>query len=119
MIDGVRRDHARFRQIVRGKIKQDLKKYIQHSEMFGRKGKDTVTIPMPQIDIPRFRFGSNQGGVGQGDGEAGDPVEAPRIQHIHSGAGHHRPNKGVQQFDGDQGLVCCFGCFHRAGFLWC
>ncbi|MBS1960544.1 MAG: DUF444 family protein [Bdellovibrionales bacterium] len=74
MIDGSRRDHARFRQIIRGKIKQDLKKYIQHSEMFGRKGKDVVTIPMPQIDIPRFRFGSNQGGVGQGDGQPGDPV---------------------------------------------
>ena len=74
MIDGARRDHARFRQIVRGKIKQDLKKYITHSEMFGRKGKDTVTIPMPQIDIPRFRYGSNQGGVGQGEGEVGDPV---------------------------------------------
>jgi len=74
VIDGVKRDHARFRQIVRGKIKQDLKKYIQHSEMFGRKGKDIVTIPMPQIDIPRFRFGSNQGGVGQGEGNPGDPV---------------------------------------------
>jgi hypothetical protein len=74
MIDGARRDHARFRQIVRGKIKQDLKKYITHSEMFGRKGKDTVTIPMPQIDIPRFRYGSNQGGVGQGEGNVGDPV---------------------------------------------
>lgn len=74
MVEGSRRDHARFRQIVRGKIKQDLKKYITHSEMFGRKGKDVVTIPMPQIDIPRFRYGSNQGGVGQGEGEAGDPV---------------------------------------------
>jgi len=74
VIGGVKRDHARFRQIIRGKIKQDLKKYIQHSEMFGRKGKDVVSIPMPQIDIPRFRFGSNQGGVGQGEGEAGDPV---------------------------------------------
>lgn len=42
--------------------------------MFGRKGKDVVTIPMPQIDIPRFRYGSNQGGVGQGDGNPGDPV---------------------------------------------
>jgi sporulation protein YhbH len=74
VIDGAKRDHARFRQIVRGKIKQDLKKFIQHSEMFGRKGKDTVSIPMPQIDIPRFRFGSNQGGVGQGEGNAGDPI---------------------------------------------
>ena len=75
MLDGVRRDHARFRQIVKGKIKQDLKKYVTHGEMLGRKGKDTVTIPVPQIDIPHFRFGEKeQGGVGQGDGEPGDPV---------------------------------------------
>ncbi|MFO0625839.1 MAG: DUF444 family protein [Polyangiales bacterium] len=31
---------------------------------------------MPQIDIPRFRFGDKQsGGVGQGEGESGDPVD--------------------------------------------
>jgi uncharacterized sporulation protein YeaH/YhbH (DUF444 family) len=31
---------------------------------------------MPQISLPRFRFGDNSGGgVGQGDGEAGDPVD--------------------------------------------
>lgn len=75
MIYNIRRDHSRFRQIVKGKIKQDLKKYVTHGEMIGRKGKDTVTIPMPQIEIPRFRFGEKeQGGVGQGEGDAGDPI---------------------------------------------
>ena len=65
----------RFRQIVKGKIKQDLKKYVTHGEMIARKGKDTVSIPMPQIQIPKFRFGDrNQGGVGQGPGNPGDPV---------------------------------------------
>jgi uncharacterized sporulation protein YeaH/YhbH (DUF444 family) len=34
-----------------------------------------VSIPIPQIDIPRFRFGDKQqGGVGQGDGEARRPA---------------------------------------------
>jgi uncharacterized sporulation protein YeaH/YhbH (DUF444 family) len=76
MLDGISRDHGRFRQIVRGKIKQDLKKYITNGEMIGRKGKDQVTIPIPQIDIPRFRFGEKeQGGVGQGEGEPGDPID--------------------------------------------
>jgi uncharacterized sporulation protein YeaH/YhbH (DUF444 family) len=43
--------------------------------MIGRKGKDTVSIPIPQIEIPRFRFGDkDQGGTGQGDGKPGDPV---------------------------------------------
>jgi sporulation protein YhbH len=41
----------------------------------GRKGKDVVSIPIPQIDIPRFRYGDKQqGGAGQGDGDQGDPV---------------------------------------------
>jgi uncharacterized sporulation protein YeaH/YhbH (DUF444 family) len=45
-------------------------------ELLGRQGKDTVSIPVPQIDIPRFRFGDKQsGGVGQGEGDSGDPVD--------------------------------------------
>jgi sporulation protein YhbH len=68
-------DHSRFRNIVRGKIRQNLRRYISQGEMIGRKGKDLVSIPIPQIDIPRFTFGEKQkGGVGQGDGEPGDPV---------------------------------------------
>jgi hypothetical protein len=68
-------DHGRFRDIVRGKIKQNLKKYISNGELIGRKGKDQVSIPLPQITIPRFRFGNqNRGGVGQGKGQVGDPV---------------------------------------------
>ncbi|MBI3199941.1 MAG: DUF444 family protein [Myxococcales bacterium] len=68
-------DHSRFRNIVRGKIRQNLRRYISQGEMIGRKGKDLVSIPIPQIDIPRFTFGDKQqGGVGQGDGEPGDPL---------------------------------------------
>ena len=60
-------DHRRFREIVRGKIKQNLRKYITQGEMLGKKGKEVVSIPLPQIDIPHFRFGNKQtGGVGQG-----------------------------------------------------
>ena len=71
----IQKDHARFRKIVRGKIRENLKKYISQGELIGRKGKEKVSIPVPQIETPRFRFGSQQqGGVGQGDGEPGDPV---------------------------------------------
>ena len=43
--------------------------------MIGKKGKDLVIIPLPQIDIPHFRYGDKQqGGVGQGDGDVGDPL---------------------------------------------
>lgn len=75
MIAGIKRDHLRFKQIVKGKIKQNLKKYITHGELVGRQGKDWVSIPIPQIDLPHFRFGKkNQGGVGQGEGAVGTPI---------------------------------------------
>ncbi len=85
MMYNIKRDHSRFRAIVKGKIKQDLKKYVTNGEMIGRKGKDLVTIPLPQIEIPRFRFGDKEaGGVGQGEGNPGDPV----------GQGEPQPGEG-------------------------
>lgn len=75
MIAGIKRDHLRFKEIVKGKIKQNLKKYITHGEMIGRQGKDYVSIPIPHIELPRFKFGRKQaGGVGQGEGEPGTPL---------------------------------------------
>jgi uncharacterized sporulation protein YeaH/YhbH (DUF444 family) len=69
-------DHTRFRDIVRGRIKHDLKKYVTSGEMLGRQGKHYVSIPLPQIQLPRFRFGDNKKeGVGQGEGEKGDAVD--------------------------------------------
>jgi sporulation protein YhbH len=68
-------DHRRFRQIVRGKVRENLRKYVTHGEMIGRKGKELVSIPIPQLDVPHFRYGKNgSGGVGQGDGDEGDPI---------------------------------------------
>jgi len=34
----IERDASRFKQIVRGKIKTDLRKYITHGEMIGKTG---------------------------------------------------------------------------------
>jgi uncharacterized sporulation protein YeaH/YhbH (DUF444 family) len=71
----IHQDHARFRQIVKGRVRQELRRFISKGEMIGREGGKTVSIPVPQVDIPRFRFGDRQmGGVGQGDGEPGDPL---------------------------------------------
>ncbi|QDU95499.1 DUF444 family protein [Lignipirellula cremea] len=74
MVMKIDRDANRFREIVRGKIRENLRKYITHTEMIGRKGRDLVSIPVPQLDVPHFRYGKNQGGVGQGDGEPGQPI---------------------------------------------
>ncbi|GMV43190.1 MAG: hypothetical protein AMXMBFR64_49060 [Myxococcales bacterium] len=76
MVLNIQKDHSRFREIVRGRIKQNLKKYISQGELIGRKGKDTVSIPVPRIDIPHFVYGKSQsGGVGQGNGDKGQPVQ--------------------------------------------
>src|SRR4051812_5484411 len=58
----IERDTNRFKQIVRGKIKNDLRKYITHGEMIGKTGGELVSIPMPQIEIPEFRYGSKNSG---------------------------------------------------------
>jgi uncharacterized sporulation protein YeaH/YhbH (DUF444 family) len=74
-------DHSRFKQIVRGRIRQNLRQYISQGELLGKQGKDVVSIPIPQIDIPRFRFEDRQqGGIGQGDGQEGDPLPGGQPQ---------------------------------------
>lgn len=73
---GIREDHGRFRDIVRGRIKQNFKKYVTHGEMIGRRENEYVKIPIPSIDVPRFKYGPKQsGGVGQGQGQPGDAAD--------------------------------------------
>ena len=75
MILHIKQDHNRFRDIVKGKIRSNFKKYISQGEMIGKREKDFVSIPMPQIEIPHFQYGpKNSGGVGQGEGENGSPL---------------------------------------------
>src|SRR5258708_9385489 len=84
MLRKIDRDVKRFRQIVRGIIKKEFRKYLTQGELIGRQGKHLVSIPIPQIEIPRFRFGAREaGGGGQGEGDLWDPlahapVTAPR-----------------------------------------
>ena len=51
MVMKIDRDASRFKQIVRGKIRENLRKYVTHGEMIGRKGNDLVSIPLPQLDV--------------------------------------------------------------------
>jgi len=91
----IQRDRRRFKQIVRGRIRENLRKYITHGEMIGRRGGDLVSIPVPQLEVPRFRFGKNgSGGVGQGDGEEGDPVGKPGAGPAGTGGAGNGPGDG-------------------------
>ncbi|MBU1221468.1 DUF444 family protein [Myxococcota bacterium] len=75
MSQKIDQDHARFKQIVKGRIKSDLRKYISRGDMIGKQGKDKVSIPVHSIDMPRFRYNlKDSGGVGQGEGEVGDSL---------------------------------------------
>lgn len=76
MAQKIDQDVARFKQIIRGSIKKELRKYISTGELIGRKGKDLISIPIPRIDIPHFVYGDRQkGGVGQGQGGEGQAVQ--------------------------------------------
>ena len=63
MVRKIDRDANRFKQIVRGKIKSDLRKYITHGELIGKTGGEFVSIPLPQIEIPEFRYGTKNRGA--------------------------------------------------------
>ena len=88
MVKRVAPDYNRFRQIVRGKIKQHLREYISRGEIFGKQGKNVVSIPLPQIELPRFKYGHQQtGGVGMGQGSDGTPVAVEPGEGPGQGAG--------------------------------
>jgi len=77
MVLRIERDRNRFREMIKGRIKKDFKKFISEGEMIGRQDGKIVSIPIPQIDLPRFKHGKNEGGgVGQGDGEVGEGTDA-------------------------------------------
>ncbi len=72
----IEKDHQRFRQIVKGRIRKDLRRFLTRGELIGKEGKHLVSIPVPGIELPHFRYGDNSDqGVGQGDADAGQAVD--------------------------------------------
>ncbi len=100
----IKRDHARFRKIVKGKIRDNLKKYVSQGEMPLPKGDGTFKIPMPSIDTPRFKFGDKQqGGMGQGQGQPGDPVDGQEGEG-EPGEGEAGNQEGAKELEVDLSL---------------
>ncbi len=96
----IKRDHARFRKIVKGRVRDNLRKYISHGQQIIPKGTDKFTVPMPQIDIPRFKFGDkSQGGVGQGEGQPGDPVDGQQDPNGEPGEGEAGQDEGSKELE--------------------
>ncbi|MDA1014282.1 MAG: DUF444 family protein, partial [Planctomycetota bacterium] len=75
MSRSIERDLKRFQEIVRGKVRSNLRKYVTHGEMIARRGREIVSVPVPNLEIPHFQHGQKgSGGVGQGEGENGQPI---------------------------------------------
>jgi uncharacterized sporulation protein YeaH/YhbH (DUF444 family) len=72
MVARIEQDHQRFRQIVKGRIRKDLRRFLHRREFVGQEGRKLVSIPIHDIDTPTFRYGDNSSGVGMGDGQPAD-----------------------------------------------
>jgi uncharacterized sporulation protein YeaH/YhbH (DUF444 family) len=93
----IQKDHQRFRQIVKGKIRKDLRRFLTRGELIGKEGKHLVSIPVRGIDLPHFRYGdNNDGGVGQGEGQPGQQVDGDEAG---IGPGGTEPGQHILEVD--------------------
>jgi uncharacterized sporulation protein YeaH/YhbH (DUF444 family) len=60
--------------IVRGKIREDLKRFMASDGFWANSGGGPVKIHLKGIEIPHIVYGNECEGVGQGEGEVGDVV---------------------------------------------
>src|SRR3989338_236519 len=76
-LGNIAQDAARFKRLIKGYIKnkEHLKRYISRDEFITAGRNEKIRIPVPVIKIPRFKYGINIGGIGQGDGEIGDAID--------------------------------------------
>lgn len=75
MPGNIHSDHARFRNIVKGQVRDNLKKFIVNGDLIGREGNGIVKIPLPYIDLPKFVYDdSENSGIGEGDADIGDTI---------------------------------------------
>ena len=44
-------DHQRFRQIVKGRIRDDLRKFLSKGELIGKEGKHLISIPVTNTSV--------------------------------------------------------------------
>ena len=51
-MESIKKDHGRFKKIIRGKLKENLQEYIKHGKRIVPRGKDKFSVPLPEIDLP-------------------------------------------------------------------
>ncbi len=71
----IEEDHRDFRDVVSGKIRKALKKFIKSGQIVRGRGKNgKISISIPKIDIPHIVYGDSGEGVGRGPGKPGDTI---------------------------------------------
>jgi len=101
----IKRDHSRFRKIVKGKLRDNLRKFVSNGQQILPKGKNKFRIPMPSIELPRFKYGSaSQGGAGHGEGKPGDPVDGNQGEPGGTGPGEAGQDEGQKELELDVSL---------------
>ncbi|WP_440005322.1 YeaH/YhbH family protein [Halomicrococcus sp. SG-WS-1] len=76
---GLRDDLERYREVGEQR-REDLSDFIQYGDL-GRSLPDEIHVPIKIVDLPEFEYDQrDQGGIGQGDPDVGDPVGEPQPQ---------------------------------------
>lgn len=87
MTNRIDKDKQRFDDIIKGRVKKGFKRYIVNRELVIPKQNGKYQLQIPQIRLPKFTYGQNAEGVGQGDGDEGDPY--PTADPDKTGKGEH------------------------------
>jgi len=92
----IKEDWKRFRDVVSGRTRRELKRLIKSGGIVRRRPKGgKMTVAIPEIDIPHFVHGDNGQGIGRGPGKEGDVVgRDPQPGKPGSGAGED-PGEGI------------------------
>lgn len=92
----IQEDHKKFRDVISGRARKELKRLIKSGSIIKHRPKGgKISISIPQIDIPHFVFGDTGEGVGRGPGKDGDVIgRDPQPGQGGSGAGD-TPGEGI------------------------
>lgn len=71
-------EYRRLKRKVKDYVKKNLRDYLFNDSVVGRRGKKLVQIPITGIRLPSFERDKRKGGVGQGEGEEGQPLPGQR-----------------------------------------
>lgn len=71
MTKRIEEDHKQFIDVISGKFRKELKKYIDSGQIFPNRNKG---ISIPRINNPHIVYGESDGSVGRGKGKPGDVI---------------------------------------------